>query len=296
VFILGIALLLSLSSLWIHNNVVNQSANESTPIEILLIGDVMLGRTVMTKSMDLNDFTYPFQLVADQLRAADITFINLENPIIENCPRSYDGFVFCAKPEMVEGLTNAGVDIVNVANNHALNYGAVGLEETQKILSSNKIDFTGLGELLVKDINGTRFGFIGFDKSQQEFPVFNDKETALIVHSNEQVDILIVSMHWGFEYQAQAHSSQIQLAETLVNLGADVIVGHHPHWVQNIDYIEGVPVYYSLGNFIFDQMFEEKVREGLVIKLIFQNKKIIFEERISAYMENWAQPRWQFPS
>lgn len=276
------------------------STNINTPVseptqhtEIVLTGDVMLGRTVMTKSLELNDPIYPMRLVADELQKADLVLINLENPIIENCPLHYGGFIFCASPVMLDSLTHGGVDIVNLANNHTLNYNQNGFDETKQHLNNAGVSYTGDGNLHAETINGTTFGFIGFDKSQQANPVLTTEERSLVTTSNESVDVLVVSMHWGVEYQDTASPGQEVLAKELVNLGADVIVGHHPHWVQNIDYIDEVPVYYSLGNFIFDQMFEDKVREGLVVRLTFDKKKIVEEQLITTFMSNWSQPEFR---
>jgi poly-gamma-glutamate synthesis protein (capsule biosynthesis protein) len=97
------------------------------------------------------------------------------------------------------------------------------------------------------------------------------------------------------EYNAHPTEGQRRLARELVALGADVIVGHHPHWVQDHETISGVPVYYSLGNLIFDQMWSEETKKGLVVRLTFENKKQINEELLPVYMKNHAQPQFVSP-
>jgi poly-gamma-glutamate synthesis protein (capsule biosynthesis protein) len=99
-------------------------------------------------------------------------------------------------------------------------------------------------------------------------------------------------MHWGVEYRDKALPGVRKLAGEIVDLGGDVIVGHHPHWVQDFELINGVPVYYSLGNFVFDQMWSEKTREGMAVKLIFEDKKFKSDEMLQIYMKNHAQPQW----
>lgn len=259
---------------------------------IVITGDVMLGRTVMTTSLDKNEPTYPFTYVADTLRIPDITFINLENPIVENCPRHTGGFKFCADPSMIQGLTFSGVDVVTLANNHSYNYGADGVNQTRNLLSQNGIESTGLDNLIIKEVNGTKFGFLGFEKSQLGYPKLTELEKKLVRESNAKIDVLIVAMHWGVEYQDKALPGVRILARELVNLGADVIVGSHPHWVQDWETIGGVPVYYSLGNFVFDQMWSQKTREGLAVKLTFDGKNIVNEERLPVFMKNHAQPQF----
>ena len=260
---------------------------------LILGGDVMLGRTVMTTALDKNDPIYPFRKISDYLGSADITFVNLENAVTKDCKpdATRSSMVFCAKPEMLEGPVYSGVDIVNLANNHTLNYGKAGFIETKQFLENKNIDFTGDSNLIIKDVNGTKFGFLGFEKSQQANPKLCAAEINLISQSDAKVDVLVVAMHWGVEYQDTALPGVTTQAHEIVNLGADVVVGHHPHWVQNTEYYNGVPIYYSLGNLVFDQMWSEKTKEGLLVKLTFENRKIVKEELVTTYMGVWGQPK-----
>lgn len=256
---------------------------------IMLTGDVMLGRTVMTKSLDSNNPNYPFEKVSDELSEADIVFVNLENPIVSNCPRNSESLIFCADPVMAEGLVAAGIDIVNLANNHSRNYGENGLFETVEFLDEKEILTTGLGEVVVKESKGIKYGFLGFDFISKT-PRENDYE--LVTKSVDEVDVLIVGVHWGAEYRSEPAEIQKQWAKELVEAGADVVVGHGSHWVQGVEYINEKPVYYSLGNFVFDQMWSEKTKKGLIMKLTFRNGNLIKEEKLPTYMSSWAQPEF----
>lgn len=272
---------------------VRETVNINKETEIILLGDVMLGRTVMTTSLDKNDPTYPWQNVTGVLSDADLILANLENPIVKDCPRHMSGFKFCADPRMTEGLTFAGVDIVNLANNHTMNYGQDGLDQTKNYLEGIGISYTGTGSLLVHQFDSFSVGFLGFDKSEQSNPQLTSPEEKLVKESNEKVDVLVVSMHWGVEYENTARPGIRNLAVKLVELGADMLVGHHPHWVQNTEVINGVPVYYSLGNFVFDQMWSEETRRGLAIKLTLDEKgNVVKEEKLSTYMREHAKPEW----
>lgn len=267
--------------------------NKASNISLFITGDVMLGRTVMTKSFELKDFAYPFRNVADKMRASDIVFINLENPIVDSCPLRETGLVFCTDPLLIEGLLFAGVDVVNLANNHILNYGIRGKEETLMHLENANILAAGAGDLIKLERNGVTFGFLGFDKSEQTNPKLGQDETDLIVKSDAKVDVLVVATHWGIEYQDNALPGVRSLAKEIVGLGADVIVGHHPHWVQDYELINGKPVYYSLGNFIFDQMWSEKTRTGLAVELVYDGDGILKGyELLPVYMSLWAQPEF----
>ena len=257
--------------------------------KIIIVGDIMLGRSVMSTSFSKKDFNYPFLLTADVLKAADITLGNLENPIIKDCPISNDGMIFCTDPKMISGLNFAGIDMVNLANNHTKNYGENGLKQTEDFLTKEKIDYTGVGNLIIKNIKEVKFGFLGFD-----FVVNKPKDTdyELIKNSKNQVDVLIVMIHWGVEYKNKANDGQKLIAKNMINNGADVIVGGHPHWVQDMEYIDGKPVFYSLGNFVFDQSWSEETKKGLVIRLNYQGKNLTGIDQMPIYMKNFSQPNW----
>ncbi|MFC1600469.1 CapA family protein [Patescibacteria group bacterium] len=271
------------------------TATEKVPenISLFIAGDVMLGRTVMGKSYELDDFSYPFRKVSDVMRESDITFVNLENPIVESCPFREIGLIFCATQEMLDGLTFSGVDVVNLANNHTLNYGRSGLNETLEYLKAKNILVTGVEYLITLKRNGVVFGFLGFDKSEQVNPKLTQDEVDLIVSSDKKVDILVVSMHWGVEYQDKALPGVRSLAKDIVGYGADLIVGHHPHWVQDWEYIESKPVFYSLGNFVFDQMWSERTKKGLAVMLTYDSEGNLTDyELLSTYMSSWSQPEF----
>lgn len=262
-------------------------------VEVIVAGDVMLGRSVMGVSLKTqNNPNYPFEKIGETLKNADLTFINLESPFVDNCPFVNSGLTFCADPKMVSGLKFAGIDVATLANNHTKNYGEEGLINTSKILEENGIKAVGLDNLVIQTKRGTKFGFLGFD-----FTLKREKQADLdlVKDSKNKVDILIVSVHWGEEYQAKANKIQREIARKLVEAGADIVVGHHPHWVQDEEHINGKPVYYSLGNLVFDQMWSEATKKGLLVKLTFENKKLVGEEKLPIYIEKLGQPILRLP-
>lgn len=266
-----------------------QSVIEEGEVSVILVGDIMLGRTVASTSLAKQDWNYPFLKVAEYLNSSDLVFGNLENPIVSQCPISSAGTVFCALPDALAGLLYAGVDVVSLANNHIGDQGLRGTIETEKHLSEQGIDYTGRGELLVKEVGNTKFGFLGFNLFNNNL---SQEDLDLIHDSDKMVDVLIVGVHWGVEYTPEPTEIQRVWAAQMVAEGADVIAGHHPHWVQSIDYIDGSPVYYSLGNFVFDQMWSEPTRRGMVVRLTFKNGKLLKEMKREIYMDNWAQPEF----
>ncbi len=296
---------------FLQNHILATPVSERKLTTLIMTGDVMLGRTVEITAKEKHDMNYPFLKVADILRNADISFVNLENPIVKNCKPFTQGFTFCANPEMVDGLVYTGVDIVTLANNHSHNYGEKGVTSTVETLQEKGIEATGIGNLVIVEKNGITFGFLGFDKAQQGNPKLAVDEKELLEDSDKKVDVLIVAMHWGVEYKDKALLGVRSLGHELVAGGADVVVGSHPHWVQDMEYydVNGnsipsttdhqlpttnrfIPVYYSLGNFVFDQMWSEKTKQGLAVKLTFDGKEIVKEELLPTYMKERGQPEW----
>ncbi len=294
----------------------NVQAEQNEPVTLLTTGDIMLGRTVMSVSKKLNDPLYPFGLVSDKLNKAGIVYINLENPIIKDCPQHVEGFRFCADLYMVEGLSFAGVDVVNIANNHMLNWGEDGKQQTLKTLSDKGIKTTGYGNLAYVEQNRIKFGFIGFDFVTNGY-ILSEEEKEVINRLDANTDILVSGVHWGNEYDDVANSHQRKMAQELIDMGVDLIIGHHPHWVQDLDCFikngenyevinikredfgkkycpnNSIRVYYSLGNFIFDQMWSEETRRGLAVEFTFVGGEIVQEEYFPVYMREWAQPVWE---
>ncbi|MCJ7792384.1 MAG: CapA family protein [Candidatus Marinimicrobia bacterium] len=258
------------------------------PSILMAVGDVMLGRSVNAKMRSLNDFTYPFQKTADFLKTADLTLINLEAPFYQPCPITNEGLQFCADLLAVKGLVFAGIDIANLANNHLNNYGSEGVSLTKQILQENSIG--PLEEkLIIKTIKGTKLGFLGFDLTSgyQE-----EKILAIVKEAKPKVDLLIVSFHWGMEYAQEPTNKQINLAHQVIEAGANLILGHHPHVIQKVEDYQGGQIVYSLGNFIFDQPWSEATKKGLVGVFTFENKKLVKSEFKKVYLQDFCQPEF----
>ena len=258
------------------------------PIVLIAVGDVMLGRSVNAKMRSLNDFTYPFQKTADFLQTADLTLINLESPFYQLCPITNEGMKFCADPKAVEGLVFAGIDIANLANNHLNNYGSEGVSLTKKLLEENTINPLD-GELVIKTIKNTKLGFLGFDLTSD---YQEEKILEAVKEAKPKVDLLIVSFHWGMEYAQKPTQKQKELAHQLIETGTDLILGHHPHVIQETeDYQEG-QIVYSLGNFIFDQPWSEATKKGLVGIFTFEDKKLVKSEFKEVSIQDFCQPEF----
>lgn len=254
--------------------------------KIVLGGDVMLGRKVMITTKKEADYNYPFKNVSKYLNTVNLVFVNLENPVVQDCPEIDSGFKFCSVPDMIDGLVNSNIKLVNIANNHTLNYGSGGFEETKKYLDEKNIGYVGDNNIVTKSINDTDFSFLGFDLVSNDLSVEN---LNLIKKAKESADVVIVAVHWGEEYQASPNENQKIWAKKIIEYGADVVVGHHPHWIQTIEEIDGKKVYYSLGNFVFDQIWSEETKKGILIELTFDGSELVSEKKINTYIKNWGQ-------
>jgi poly-gamma-glutamate synthesis protein (capsule biosynthesis protein) len=247
----------------------------------------MLGRSVLTKADKLGDYSYSFGNISKIFKPADIVFVNLESPFYENCPRSNTGLKFCTDFKMADELVKGGVNVVTLANNHITNYGQEGLTQTQTLLDQKGIAWCGFGQLAQKEVEGVKFGFLGFNFTSQGLSPF---DLTQIKEADNLVDILIVGVHWGEEYKTTPSENQKKWAEQIIKAGGDIIAGHHPHWVQEMEYINGKPIYFSLGNLIFDQLWSEKTKFGEVVELSFWKKKLTNQKTYKIYMGQLGLP------
>lgn len=273
---------------------------------VIATGDVIPARSVNVQVLQHKDFNWPYLKTYQITQNADITFSNLESPEIKNCPLTNEGMVFCGDYRNIEGLKFAGVDVVSLANNHAGNHGAEGVKETIEYLKTAGIDTTGttFSNLVIKNIRGVRFAFLGFNDITKEQPGVSNAEEgkirAEIVEARKQVDIVIVTFHWGVEYRDQPDERQKYLGHLAIDSGADLVIGNHPHWIQPVEIYEpkgsNPPDYkdklitYAHGNFVFDQMWSQKTREGVVGRYTFYNKRLIDVEYLPIQIDSYGQP------
>ncbi len=255
-------------------------------VTLIAVGDIMLGRYVNIKMQEHQDWSYPFLKTSFLTSSADIAFGNLEAPFIEGCQSTPTGMIFCSRKEAIQGLKMAGFDVLSLANNHILNQGQEGLRQTTELLNQNGI-IPSDNNLTMKQGNNVVFGFLSFDLVT--YP--KTKVVEKVKETNPKVDILIVSLHWGEEYQKEPTSHQRQLAHQIIDNGAEVIIGHHPHVTQPTEEYHDGLIFYSLGNFVFDQPWSEETKKGKIGKIVFEGKKIKSFEEIPIYIEDFSQPK-----
>lgn len=263
-------------------------------VTLVATGDVIPARSVNYQATQRNNFKWSFENTADLLKSADLTLINLESPLVQNCPVTQEGMTFCGSEKHLEGLKFAGIDIASLANNHSGNYGQKGTDSTVALLNQAEILTTGLGQPVYKEINGVKFAFLGWSDLGHEGEDLNSPYATDIKNQIQEAkkvaDIVVVSMHWGAEYQTQPGLRQKDLAHFEINSGADLIIGNHPHWVQPVEIYQGKLITYAHGNFVFDQMWSEKTKEGVVGKYTFIDKQLIDVEFLPVKIKDYGQP------
>lgn len=227
-------------------------------ITLALLGDVMLGRAVRPSS---ETFSY----LEPYLTSADLALANLESPLTDAPVQTDSPYALCAAPANVRYLANAGFDLLALSNNHSLDCGTEGLLETQSVLMNAGLGFIGPDpEPAYRVINGIQLAFLAFDATSG----FDIETAAQAVRSARDTGtVVVVSMHWGAEYQAGASTGQKQIAGELAEAGAALIWGHHPHVLQPAEWIHDnkTLVLYSLGNALFDQYGLEATRRSALV-------------------------------
>ena len=271
--------------------------DENKIITLIATGDVIPARGANWPAVTGGDFTYNWKKTADFLKKGDITLINLEAPLIENCPLQTEGMSFCGDASHVQGIVFAGVDTVSIANNHIGNYAQAGIDETKTLLEANKIGWSGFGTLDIQKVKGTKFGFLAFNGIG--VPINQEALAKEIKTAKPKVDVLVVSIHWGDEYVLVprkygniAPDDPIQTGHLIIDSGADLVIGNHPHWVQGIELYQDKLITYAHGNFIFDQTWSQETQEGVVGVYTFYENQIVNVKFHPILIDISYQPRF----
>jgi poly-gamma-glutamate capsule biosynthesis protein CapA/YwtB (metallophosphatase superfamily) len=264
---------------------------------LLVTGDVIPARGVNYFATSRHDFLWPFRPTAAYTKDADITNINLEAPLFAGCPVSAaSSFTFCGDARFVDGLTFMGADVVNLANNHLSNYGAEGITATDNLLHQHGMQTSGLGPVAVINVRGLKFGFIGFNGVGLAI----DK-TALkagIARARQLADVVVVQFHWGKEYErlpkadpgVPTPDNPVTIGHLSIDWGADIVIGNHPHWYQAVEVYHGKLITYAHGNFVFDQMWSEQTREGVIGTYTFYGTKLVAATWKAVRSYDYGQP------
>ncbi len=256
-------------------------------VTLLFGGDMMFDRSIRT-AMRKRGRDFPLAGLKEVFSKSDLVVANLEGPITDNSSRSegseigaQENYYFTFDPSVAKTLKDAGVGMVNLGNNHILNFGEDGVAQTKKYLEAGGVGYFGAPtdtehRYWVRDVKGLKIAFLNYNQF-----IANGKEKALadIAEAKMKSDFVVLYTHWGKEY-VPALQSVKDLAHSFVDAGVDLIIGSHPHVVQEHEIYRGKTIYYSLGNLVFDQYDSESTRNGLLVRTIInvKTKEASFEE------------------
>lgn len=258
---------LSNTKIWTSEEMDRQNATST----LFVTGDVMLARHVEAL-INKNGLAYTYKSLDIFKTNPAYVLINFESAILEIHKKTPNfAMRFSTDRNFVPALREAGVTHAGLANNHTFDYGSEGFTFAQKTLSQSSLISFGNPNTInasgttIINLANKKIGVLAVNALYGISSTIDLK--AVLEKLNEESDLQIIYVHWGEEYQSRPSAEQRKLAENFIKLGADLIIGHHPHVVQSIEIIDDVPVFFSLGNFIFDQYFSDDVQNGLVLRL-----------------------------
>lgn len=292
-------------------SVVNMQPKEN--VSIAVTGDVMFARNMEgVLSMDSS----PFAGVSDVISSVDLLLINFENAATtsENAVKG-DVPLKCS-PDYVPLAKANNLTVAALANNHAFDYGIQGMKDTAENLKANDITPIGAGNsedeahaAVVKEVNGRKITILNYmdaenfaEYSQEVMPIakgsnpgysaYDSQDAQKQISENNDSDLIIAYMHYGNEYSTSPNENQIKMSHELIDYGADIVIGSHPHVPQGIEMYNGKPIFYSLGNFIFDQS-NEATHVAYFVKVDVagdQGECTVYPIHISGYLPQHMAP------
>ena len=280
-------------------------AESDREIRISAVGDIMLDGTARPVLQE-NGYDYPFVNMRPLFRDSQVVIGNLEGPLTNRGSAEQDKtYTFRSPPDKVSGaLVNAGFNVVTLANNHTLDYGAEGLADTMTALSSAGILHVGAGMDLaaarraaVMTIDGQRIAFLGYAMTLPDtFYATSTRPGTAFGHESHvradvaaaraRADIVIVSFHWGQEGKTELRDYQVQLGRVAIDAGAHAVLGHHPHILQAVEHYKDGVILYSLGNFTFGS-YSKKAAYSAVAQLSFRRGRLIALHMVPIKVDNF---------
>ncbi len=285
-FELGFLIIFTLFSFYFRtSHTINSSKDipqiEEKPISILAFGDIILDRYVKNVITRYGQEEIFSKIKADNEKffdGYDFVFANLEGPVTDFRAQTSKEIAFRFEKEDLKILKDANFNIVSIANNHSFDMGKGAYEDTKKNLDTFGIAYAGNP----KEVNESSYREFEKNGHQIAFAAFNDTDFKLdyelafelVKNLKSRNDFVIVSIHWGIEYKDKPTEKQRENATKFVESGADSIIGHHPHVLQGLEYIDGKPVFYSLGNFVFDQLDKDVTQQTVAVVLNLDKENI----------------------
>lgn len=306
------------------------AAPKASTATVLFAGDVTLGfhyeeyvDELVSKGTPKDEaLTWGFLKVGETTRAADLFVANLECPFTARGTKIAKNFNFKARPELVAALQAGGVDVVSLANNHLMDYGAEGLVDTLATLDAEKIRHFGAAESLaaarapaIVEVKGIKVAFLGYfflgDRNIEPPEViavesqpgvaghFKDLPLLLswvkedVQAAKKKADLVIPFFHWGREGTPVIEPYQPQLAKAAIDAGAAAVIGSHPHVLQGMELYKNAPIVYSLGNFVFGGNWNPRDKKTAMVELTISKKKVESVKVIPAYSDAFPEVKVQ---
>ncbi|MBU0540728.1 CapA family protein [Patescibacteria group bacterium] len=250
---------------------------------LVFVGDIMLDRHVLERINQTKDDTYPFHKIMTDARftSADVQIANLEGPITNVRRPPVKSIDFAFDPRFAVVLRQIGFDAVSQANNHTFDQGRAGQEDSRHFLQDAGIEVFGdeleenNASLATLFVHGRRVSLVGFNSVSD---MVDRKSAADVMNKARQdADSVVVFMHWGEEYRDHPTRSQEEFGRWLIDNGASIVIGGHPHWTEGIALYKGKPIVYSLGNFVFDQDWSKETMQGLAVKVLLSDEETQIE-------------------
>jgi poly-gamma-glutamate synthesis protein (capsule biosynthesis protein) len=278
-------------------------------ITLLFTGVIVPARCVQAAIDERGDADFPYVEVREVIMAADLAVGTLNATISDFPPHTgcRQTYVLVGGPENADALARAGFDAMSVATNHIKNCGLTNCGDraffdTLKNLGRVGITPIGAGDNLAEAmqpvvvmIKGVRFGIVSLGQLEETtfatedtpgIAVLNEENLIAAIEAARQVsDVVIAMPHWGPEEVSRPNWIQLGLAKVAVEAGADVVVGNHTHVVQAIQEIDGVPVFYGLGNFVFDQTWSRAHQQGVILLVNFEGSQFVGYELIPTHVD-----------
>ena len=247
------------------------------------------------------------------IKGADLAIANFENPAPNRVRWHTTGTVFSADPGIIDGLVNAGIDYVSLANNHIGDAGDAGILQTIANLKKRGLAYSGAGKdtaaarkPAMLEAGGRKVAVLGYDAIAAYYAAGDDEvgsSRLTLSRARNDIkrarragaDIVIVFPHWGTEYRSTPFARQQRLARDIIDAGADMIIGNHAHWAAAMEVYEGKPIWYALGNFVFDQTWSEPTMEGITLELTFHGKDLVQARMRPHIILDKAQPNFLDP-
>lgn len=278
---------------------ISLQAGTNEAVQIIAAGDVMLDSWI-EELVRTQGWHYPFVHLDSILSDSDLVFANLEAPFGKQDSAYPKTYTFQVSPDLVQVLQAGKINMVSLANNHILDFGTEALKETMQLLDQHQIKYSGAGMNLsearqpaVFETKGNNIAVACYSLTFPEEFWATDSSGGTCFPSHtflyedirrfkEQNDLLIISFHWGGELLTAPKEYQLDLAHKVIDAGADVILGHHPHVIQGLEIYKGKLIAYSLGNYVFSS-YSDKATQSMLLKFSYNGDAI---EKFTIYPIN----------